>query len=262
VSVLAETARRLSAAGTIDDVRHLRRTKVYTFCGQADPSLNTTQATRDFFAELTPPANVLGKFDLPAGHGWPEADGLLPCRVVLDNLWPTENCGYDGPGALLQHVYGPLEPPAERINEWHLHRFDQRPFNGDDAAQVGLTHQGWVYVPKACAGAVDGLSNSSDVGCRLHVSLHGCEEWFFMEEGLVQGSKALGLSFNRWAETNRIVVLWPHVGLHGGPHATREQKLGCWDGYGQTGANYDTKNAVQMQAVRKMIEALSGASLA
>jgi hypothetical protein len=54
------------------------------------------------------------------------------------------------------------------------------------------------------------------------------------------------------------VVLWPHVGRHGAANATREQKGGCWDSYGQTGPAYDTKSGVQMQAVRQMIQALSG----
>jgi hypothetical protein len=56
-----------------------------------------------------------------------------------------------------------------------------------------------------------------------------------------------------------MVVLWPHSGAHGGgTNATKEEKQGCWDGYGQTGVSYDTHGGVQMQAIRKMVEAIAG----
>ena len=57
VTMLADAARRMAAAGSIDDVSHLQRTKVYTHCGMADGSLVATQATHDFFLELVPAAN-------------------------------------------------------------------------------------------------------------------------------------------------------------------------------------------------------------
>ena len=47
-----------------------------------------------------------------------------------------------------------------------------------------------------------------------------------------------------------MVVLWPK--------AIGES---CWDSYGHEGAAYDTKAGAQMQAIRRMIEAVSGAKL-
>eukprot|EP00756_Hemistasia_phaeocysticola_P052005 Hpha_TRINITY_DN27193_c0_g1::TRINITY_DN27193_c0_g1_i1::g.29410::m.29410 len=253
-STLVAAARRMGAAGEIDDVAHLATTKVYTYCGTADGSMGATQASRDFYAELVPPENLLYNFTIPSGHCWPQATGITPCRVVLKNFWAAENCDYDGPGAMLEHFYGTLAPPADAIDDGSLFLFDQEPFNAPGGkAETGLTATGWVYVPRACAG------NGS--GCRLHVSMHGCSELWVMEEGLVRGSKEIGLSFNRWAETNKIVVLWPHSGRHGGKNGTQEEKQGCWDGYAQTGANYDTKNGVQMKAIASMIETLSGVDM-
>ena len=37
-----------------------------------------------------------------------------------------------------------------------------------------------------------------------------------------------------------------------------EDRQGCWDGYGQTGADYDTKAALNMRAIMRMIETVSG----
>ena len=48
---------------------------------------------------------------------------------------------------------------------------------------------------------------------------------------------------------------------NGGKNATAEEQHGCWDGYGQTGAGYDTKQAVQMVAIRRMVEDLSGVAM-
>lgn len=62
------------------------------------------------------------------------------------------------------------------------------------------------------------LLRSGSVACRLHIPMYGCSELFVFEEPIVRGSKKLGVSFNRWAETNRIVVVWPHtVGSMGAP---------------------------------------------
>ena len=36
VKALADAARRLSAAGKIDDVQHLRRARIFTYCGTKD----------------------------------------------------------------------------------------------------------------------------------------------------------------------------------------------------------------------------------
>lgn len=36
--------------------------------------------------------------------------------------------------------------------------------------------------------------------------------------------------------------------------ATGQEKAGCWDGYGQTGADYLYKSGVQMATVFRMIQ--------
>ena len=94
----------------------------------------------------------------------------------------------------------------------------------------------WIVLlrhPRACA---------AQKPCALHVSLHGCDNpWF------VQAAQARTLSFNRWAEANDIVVMFPHLA-----------GVACFDAYGHTGPLYDTKEGLQMQAIRKMVEAVSG----
>ena len=60
--------------------------------------------------------------------------------------------------------------------------------------------------------------------------------------------------FNEWALRNSIVVLYPRLSRRG--TASLQQKIACWDAYGQTGADYDVQAGAQMWAVRAMVEVL------
>ena len=61
----------------------------------------------------------------------------------------------------------------------------------------------YIYVPEACHAAT--------ARCRMHFALHGC--------GVVGGAAGDGyyedevhhLSFTRWGEANRIVIVFPKV---------------------------------------------------
>merc|ERR1712232_268830 len=116
-SILAAAARRYAAAGRIDDISYLRRMKSYMYCGTKDIGhLGATEKTRDFFLQFAPTENVLYNFSIGSGHCWPEDYGIKKCGNEWDRgLWAVENCAYDGPGALLQHVYGKLRPRAEKL---------------------------------------------------------------------------------------------------------------------------------------------------
>jgi poly(3-hydroxybutyrate) depolymerase len=120
----------------------------------------------------------------------------------------------------------------------------------------GLSDTGYLYVPKDCeAGAAS--------PCRLSITLHGC----------LQSAELLGDEFytrigvNEWADSNRIVVLYPQA------HATTVSELpaqnalslantnpnGCWNwwGYGFD-ARFLTKQGVQINAIWSMVRRLSG----
>ena len=101
-----------------------------------------------------------------------------------------------------------------------------------------------MYVPKACR---DGTRRGA--GCKLHLSLHGCDVNRYYEEQVQH------LGFENWAEANEMVVLFPRMAEYG---TTTQTKWGCWDGYGQTGADYALKSGAQMVAVREMIRAVAG----
>ena len=57
--------------------------------------------------------------------------------------------------------------------------------------------------------------------------------------------------FNRWADALDLVVLYPQVA------ASAVNPLGCWDWWGYTGAQYATREAVQLNAILALAEALT-----
>ena len=74
-------------------------------------------------------------------------------------------------------------------------------------------------------------------GCRLHIALHGCDQAretvgdAFIEES----------GFARYADTNRLVVLFPQIaGSVVNPH-------GCWDWWGYSDIDYLGKDAPQIK---------------
>lgn len=57
------------------------------------------------------------------------------------------------------------------------------------------------------------------------------------------------------AEANRIVVVYPRIRPY---ERTKQTEMGCYDAYAQTGLDYSTRSGLQMQALAKMIERVSG----
>jgi poly(3-hydroxybutyrate) depolymerase len=115
-----------------------------------------------------------------------------------------------------------------------------------------MADTGYVYVPARCArGAVPPRA------CHLHVAFHACEQ----NDELVGDDFYWDGGYNRWAEANDIVVLYPQtvrwIALSA-PGEGAGNPAGCWDWWGYTGPAYDTRNGKQMTVIRAMIDRLRG----
>lgn len=155
------------------------------------------------------------------------------------------NCGYDGAGAVLAHLYGPLKARNDAPPDSGFRRFDQSRFGANN----GLADSGWLYLPAACAAG----SN-----CRLHVALHGCRQ----NETRIGERYVRNTGFARWADTNRIVVLFPQTRIDYFPRRTSASGWlpnphGCFDWIGWYGANFATRDGAQVSAIRAMVEQLA-----
>ena len=154
-----------------------------------------------------------------------------------------QDCDVDVAGELLQHLIGPSAPLAPRNDGALGGRFvaiDQREFIG---AGRGMGEEARVFVPRECEAG-------GTATCRLHVVLHGCGQSLDnIGETYVRHT-----GYPRWAETNRLVLLFPQT--------SREALNSCWDWWGYSGADYAQRSGAQMAAIKGMVDRLSGAAAA
>jgi hypothetical protein len=213
-SSLKGFAEQFANAKRIDPVANLSTARVWLFSGTQDRTVApaVVRELAAYYALFG--VKPLLVADKPAGHAMVTEDaGNKDCGATRDP-W-INDCDYDAAGELLKYLLGPLKPP---VKEGPLREFDQ----------------GFVYVPKNC----------EQERCRVHVAFHGCRQSgarFPREAG-----------YNRWAESNRLIVLYPRVEA-----SFFSNPRGCWDWWGYTGSAYATKEGVQVRAVRAMLERLS-----
>lgn len=244
----------------IDDPANLKNSGVYCFRGTEDSHYapGSVAKTAEFFAQFaSSPDNVKLVQDVPSGHAYPLPGTCpWPCGLgPLANTLPFQNCRYDGIGEALKHIYSTLGKPITTPNatEWFwdsLFWFDQEPFWGNRAI-TRLEKWALIYVPKRCAISRNVPSSKR---CNLMINFHGCG---FVFPGTYE-MLVTQLNLNTWAEANDIVVLYPRLGAMG---STAEQKQGCWNVYGQTGVDYATKKADQMNAIWQMVSSLTKLNL-
>jgi hypothetical protein len=233
----------------IDDPANLRDDRVWLFRGRRDEVV--PEEVADALAEvyrgldlqephLRADRNVTGR---TASHGIPVArftgQSRFPVRQCNEHESPfVIECRFDAAGALLRHLY----PENFRYASEDPHRdgtlaaFDQTEFSGGGGAAAGLHRVGYVYVPHACRQAP----------CRLHVAFHGCRQ----SVESVQDDFIRDAGYNRWAASNRIVILYPQV------TASPLNPNGCWDFWGYSGENYAVQNGPQMSAAKAIIDRL------
>lgn len=228
-------AKELALSGAIDPLEGVAKQKVFVYTGTKDTVILPPAAGKlaEFYRALGVAEDAL-RVDrsLAAGHGFPTRAKGVDCGKSMPP-W-INKCGFDGAGEILRHLLGKLEPRGKMVAA-NLRAFSQAAF-GDE--KTPLHKEGWVYVPAACAKGEP---------CRLHVALHGC----LMSPDFIQDKFVKDAGYNEWAETNRLVVLYPQSAKLAplNPYA-------CWDWFGFTGRNYVARDGAQMAALKRMIEAL------
>lgn len=232
---LVEATRAAANAGTIDPLASLSGDRVWLFHGAADPVVGAavTAALRDFYAAFLPQQAITLVTDIPVSHGWPTVDRGIACGTMGGDF--INACEYDAAGAMLQHLYGPLNPPGPALDA-NLQTLDQASLVADNAH---FADAGYAYVPTACA------DNAS--ACRLHLAFHGCRQG----KEFIEDRFARMAGLNEWAESNRMIVLYPQVGK------SLVNPQGCWDWWGYTGADYDLRDGKQVAAIAALIDAWS-----
>ncbi len=244
---LIDTAHR---ARSIDDPAGLANDRVWLFRGKFDKVVPA--AVADSLADLYRLLGVVGQAlviepgttQRPANHGIPVESFAGESRFVRRDCGEygppfVIECGYDAAELLLRHLYpdGFLPEPVDPHAAGKLHAFDQTKFF-HPSRTAGLSGVGYIYIPDAC--------QSQD--CRLHVAFHGCRQNVDAQgDDRVHDDFVRDAGYNRWAASNRIVVLYPQATeAAGNPRA-------CWDFWGYSGHGWRTREGIQMRAVASMV---------
>lgn len=237
-STLVNTTNSWASQGVIDPVSNLQNSKVYLFSGTLDTVVKpgAVDALRTYYGSFVPAANIVYKKDLRAEHAMITDDYGNGCTTKGAPF--ISDCDFDLAGAMLQHLYGPLNARASgTLPAANFIEFKQTDF----ITNQGMGATGWAYVPEACRAG-------SATTCRLHVVLHGCKQNLTD----VQQQYVRNTGYNRWAETNNIVMLYPQTGMG----ATNS----CFDWWGYGSANYAKKSGPQMAAIKAMVDRISSGS--
>jgi poly(3-hydroxybutyrate) depolymerase len=242
-AALAATARERAAKGELGPLAKLAGAKVYILHGRSDPVIadKVARAAADFYTALKTTEPALATLEVSYDgerdftHTMPTLDAGNPCDKLGAPF--LGKCGFDAAGAVFAALYGaPPRQPQSASGE--LRRFDQNALRqeGKDAFLADL---GYVYVPPACAAGKP---------CGVLVALHGCQQ----NSDSVGEAFVRDAGFNRWADVYDVAVLYPQTRASFTPLNPKA----CWDWFGYSGANYDTRDAVQLRWLVRALTAL------
>lgn len=242
-NLMVNAAKDFAKKNLIDPLGNLSQRRVYVFSGTDDnivrqPAVN---ATVSFFQQVgVKPDRLQYVNKMPAGHAVITPSYGNDCAANANpyiSHCTIDNNGYDQAEAILEHIYGPLQPrvatPAGQIVS-----FNQRSYA---SAATGMADTGYLYVPPGCS--------ATGANCKVHVAIHGCK----------QSAESVGDQFytdtgyNNWADNNKLLVLYPQVNKSNTPFNPE----GCWDWWGYTGSNYAYKSGSQMKAIKAMLTQLA-----
>jgi poly(3-hydroxybutyrate) depolymerase len=239
-ALVADTAAAFGK-GSIDDPAGVKTARIYLFSGSLDSVVPPpVAATVKEYYEKLGAKDVVFDNKVAAEHAMITVNSGSACNAFGTPY--INHCeGVDVAGRILKHIYRNLADKSA-AKETNLITFGQAAFFSD-GLNWDLDIRGHLYVPTACA---------QGARCRLHIVFEGCEQ----NQDQIGDQFYTTAGYNEWAETNNIIVMYPQVrwGFN--------NPKWCWDWWGYTGADYDTKSARQIVAVMAMIDrVVSGGAL-
>ncbi|MDV7337992.1 PHB depolymerase family esterase [Terasakiella sp. A23] len=304
-----DKANSLAAEGKIAPLTNLKDDKVFIFNSQSDQVINPLlgNASRIFYDQYMSATDIQAWANIPSyGPFYPVAHGMPTTKSMFDKFenigdvatpcspsnsqqyswFPNQflrgndpwiyHCnygflpGYDLGKDILSHLYGSMSS-SKTFKDANLYSFKQKDYVADlstdkDLNDHGIGTTGYAYVPEAC--------KSGTKDCKLHVALHGCQqfpEWKF--KGKIGSSYAgqeitFGDTFyknvyNDLAESNDIVMLYPQAHNIG----TQEADInpyGCWAFWAMADDEthtYYTREGREMKMIANMVDALKNGTM-
>jgi len=238
---LITSTNSLASQGAIDPTSNLSGSRVYLYSGTIDSTVKQLVMNEANSYYQNYGANIFYKNNLASEHAMVTDYFGSACSTKASPY--INNCNFDLAGEILQWIYGALNPKNSATLGGSFVEFNQAEFIASPATH-GMAASGWAYVPASCGAGQQ---------CKVHVALHGCQQ----DTTKVQDKYYRNTGYNRWADSNNIVILYPQTApsSSGNPN-------GCWDWWGYDDANYAKKSGRQMVAIKAMVDRVTGGFVA
>ncbi len=245
VAMLSALATERALAGDIAPLDNLAQDRILILHGKLDLTVAeaVASASADLYRGLVagsggdPLQQVIWEGEREFGH-------LVPTQSSGGNCLASEppylgRCGFDAAELVFATLFGdsrraPQPQAASQPAPFNQNRY--RP----DGSDAYLADTGFVYVPPRCAAGET---------CGLLIAFHGCEQ----NADAVGDAFVRDAGFNRWADAFDVVVLYPQTRSSFVPLNPKA----CWDWWGFSGADYDTRGGLQQRWLMAALEALS-----
>ncbi|QWT21925.1 hypothetical protein KPL74_07945 [Bacillus sp. NP157] len=243
VAALAAAARDKAGKGAIAPLAGLAKAKVYALHGAQDALVSPVvgHASAGFYDALKKLDPALGGLTVVDDGGRAFAHNL-PVLAKGDDCDKSMSpflghCGFDAAGEIFTQMYG-KPAHAATVAKGELRAFDQDAYKVD-GKDAFLSGTGYVYLPPDCLAGKP---------CGVMVALHGCKQ----TADMIGKDFVDDAGFNRWADVYDVAVLYPQTRAVFAPLNPQA----CWDWWGYSGDNYDTRAGVQMRWVVDAVHAL------
>ncbi len=233
------TIKQWEKSKKVQALSHLKDDKVWLLAGTKDEkvSVKVVDQLRDQYAKWIPGANIKYEASKAFAHHFPTLNQGTSCDESTSPF--IGQCGFDAAGEILSHLYSDISSPG-KADDSRIKRIstDALPNNLGDT----LGDNAYAYVPQAC---------EQGQSCQLHIAFHGCNQ----NEDAIGHQFIQKTGYNRWAETNRLVVLYPQTK---NSNMLPFNPQGCWDWWGYTDENYATLHGKQIMAIAALAKGLTG----
>ncbi len=244
VDALVARAERRAASGELGALKYLSGARVYLLHGRADATVApaVAEAAAHFYMKLgadTPGLAGMQVHDDGArdfAHNLPVAAIGDDCDKAVSPY--LGHCGFDAAGAIFAQMFGKPPHAVASAAGGELHSFDQRALR-PDGADAFLARTGYLYLPRDCMAGKR---------CGLMVVLHGCKQ----DADAVGETFVKDAGFNRWADAYDVALLYPQTRASFAPLNPQA----CWDWWGYSGTDYDTRHGVQLRWLVNAVRAL------
>jgi len=241
--VLATKAKERSAKGDIGALKDLAHGRVYLLHGKDDALVSpvVAEAGARFYEALRDGDPALKGLQI-TDDGTRAFAHNLPIAATGDDCGKSVSpylghCGFDAAGEIFRQLFGKA-PRSAGEAKGELRRFDQDAYRLD-GADAFLAPTGYVYLPPDCVAGKR---------CGLLVAFHGCKQ----NVDAVGEAFVKDAGFNRWADAYDVAVLYPQTRASTAPMNPQA----CWDWWGYSGNNYDSRQGAQVRWVISAVQAM------